>query len=171
VRGGSRRPFSTQLWPHAARPPVTPGPSRPRPSPAPPTNSLPRALARAAAAPLAAAAAALAGLLPAGAAAALGDLAPYDAALWEAGMAYDPDFINPDLIDGSPELVEIMVVVVGTYAGLMVLYLWLAAWIEEVRRPQRRAPCSAGVRGGRAARAMRGRGGREGLVSNAAAAI
>jgi hypothetical protein len=84
-----------------------------------PCTSLRRAAARTATA----AAAALLGLLPAGASRAA------VAALASAaeGVGYDLDF------DGaSPEVLEVMFVVVATYFGLMVLYIWLASMIDEV---------------------------------------
>ncbi|KIZ01838.1 hypothetical protein MNEG_6125 [Monoraphidium neglectum] len=88
--------------------------------PRPPCSAL--SLRRAAARTATAAAAALLGLLPAGASRAA------VAALASAaeGVGYDLDF------DGaSPEVLEVMFVVVATYFGLMVLYIWLASMIDE----------------------------------------
>lgn len=73
----------------------------------------------------ASAAAALATLLPAGVASAMDSLAPYDA----------PLSLDTELVEGaSPELVEVLTFVVATYVGLMLLYLWLASMIDEVRK-------------------------------------
>ncbi len=97
-------------------PPTNPTPPRPR---------LRTLLARAAAH----AAAALAALLPAGAARAMDALAPWDAAPY--------DLVDPDVIDavaGDETLLEVMLVVVACYVGLIVGYLWLASMIDgEVR--------------------------------------
>lgn len=108
--------------------PCTPTPTHHNP-PANHTRTrrrLRRWLAGTAAATAASTAAALAGLLPAGVASAIDGLGPYDAAL-------DP--LDAELLDAStPELMEVMFIVVATYFGLMVLYLWLASIIDEVSR-------------------------------------
>jgi len=81
----------------------------------------------AAAATVASAAASVTGwLVPVEGASALDSLPPFDAPL-----SLDADI---DLLEGgsTPELLTVMTVVVITYVGLMILYFWLAAWIDEV---------------------------------------
>jgi len=70
-------------------------------------------------------AAALGALLPPGAARAMDD----------APSPWDMTDLDPSLADtaGSDSLLEVMFVVVACYVGLMVLYLWLASMIDEVR--------------------------------------
>lgn len=91
-----------------------------------PLPRLGNAVGGAGAAALTAAAAAFLGLLPVGVAAALSDsFATYS----ETG--FDMDLDIP--FDGvaQPETLEVMFLVVATYLGLMVIYVWLASLIDE----------------------------------------